>query len=241
MQAAFQKYTDNAVSKTVNMPHTATEDDVRKVYLLAYEFGCKGVTVYRDGSRDNQVLTTTTHTSSKPETAIDMSILLSSPAQITPKKRPKIVTGTTEVIPTGCGNIYITLNIDETGKPFEVFVRIGKAGGCASSQNEAIGRLSSLALRCGVDSHKIVEQLKGISCHQNTWGQGGKISSCADAIAKAIESHLNSTGETKSDDSNVCAGSAVVSVIGACSECGGVIEHEGGCDVCRSCGKSNCS
>lgn len=135
---------------------------------------------------------------------------------------------------TGCGNLYVTINEDESGKPFEVFTNIGKAGGCASSQAEAIGRLISLALRSNIDSEEIVKQLKGISCHQHSWSEGGKILSCSDAIAKAIEKYTNSSnGSNGSNSSNSLK-------IGACPECGGAVEHEGGCAVCHNCGFTKC-
>ena len=147
MQSAFQKHTDNAVSKTVNFAHDATEQDVHDVYMMAYDFGCKGVTIYRDGSRDEQVLSTgSTHARSdnQPEVATP-----APEGKITPRPRPDVVFGSTQRINTGCGSIYVTVNHDESGKPFELFTQIGKAGGCAASQTESIGRLASLALRPG--------------------------------------------------------------------------------------------
>lgn len=178
MQAAFQRYVDNAVSKTVNLPNHATEDDVREVYLLAYRLGCKGVTVYRDGSRQGQVIQ-----KGKTET---------QPLQISlkPRKRPEVLKGVTRLMKTGCGNLYVTINKDQEEKLFEVFTNIGKAGGCAASQAEAIGRLISLALRSGIEPEEIVKQLKGISCHAPVWSGNGKITSCSDAIAKAIEAEI---------------------------------------------------
>lgn len=225
MQAAFQKYTDNAVSKTVNFPNSATTMDVEKVFILAYKLGCKGVTVYRDGSREEQVLSKkTVQTVQTVQTA----------QRIVPKKRPAVIKGSTRLMKTGCGNLYVTINEDESGKPFEVFTNIGKAGGCASSQAEAIGRLISLALRSNIDSEEIVKQLKGISCHQHSWSEGGKILSCSDAIAKAIEKYANnSNGSNGSNSSNSLK-------IGACPECGGTVEHEGGCAVCHNCGFTKC-
>jgi ribonucleoside-diphosphate reductase alpha chain len=233
MQAAFQKYVDNAVSKTVNFPNHATPEDVEKVYLLAYELGCKGVTVYRDGSREEQVLRKgSTQNHSEPQ-----STQLSTPSgRIVPRKRPEVVKGTTRAMKTGCGNLYVTVNEDEHGLPFEVFNHMGKAGGCAASQSEAIGRLVSLALRSNIAPEEIIKQLKGISCHQHTWAKGGKISSCADAIAKALELYM-----TKKDG-NGSKGPGYESspIVGACPECGGVVEHEGGCAVCRNCGYTKC-
>ncbi|VAX15486.1 Ribonucleotide reductase of class II (coenzyme B12-dependent), partial [hydrothermal vent metagenome] len=183
MQAAFQKHTDNAVSKTVNFPSSAKQSDVYDVYVSAYDFGCKGVTIYRDGSRDEQVLSTgATHDKAK-----DNGDKIEAVAtKVKPRPRPDIVFGSTQRINTGCGSIYVTVNHDETGRPFELFTAIGKAGGCAASQTESIGRLVSLAMRAGIDVDEIRTQLMGISCHQPAWEKGMRISSCADAISKAL-------------------------------------------------------
>jgi len=231
MQAAFQKYVDNAVSKTVNFPHSATSKDVEDVYMLAYRKGCKGVTVYRDGSREEQVLSTGKG-EDKPEQKQQI------PAKITPKKRPHVIKGCTRLLKTGCGNLYVTINEDENGKPFEIFTNIGKAGGCASSQAEAIGRLISLALRSNIAPEEIVQQLKGISCHQPSWNEGGKVLSCSDAIAKALEKYYHPA--TGGDKGNGKSTEHDIMLIGACPECGGAVEHEGGCAICRNCGFTKC-
>lgn len=235
MQAAFQKYVDNAVSKTVNFPHDATPDDVREAYLLAYKLGCKGVTVYRDGSREEQVLSTgkTKKLVSSSQDRGDTNQM----GKIVPRKRPDVIKGSTRLIKTGCGNIYVTINEDEKGHLFELFTSMGKAGGCAASQAEAIGRLVSLAFRSNIDPAEVVKQLKGISCHQQAWSNGGKILSCSDAIAKAIEKYnqkVDSGGNGHKDSGNP------VMLIGACPECGGSVEHEGGCVVCHNCGFTKC-
>ncbi|MBM4128660.1 MAG: vitamin B12-dependent ribonucleotide reductase, partial [Nitrospira sp.] len=172
MQAAFQKYVDNAVSKTVNFPHSATPEDVKEVYLLAYKLGCKGVTVYRDGSREEQVLTKgTEQREGKEQTALSQKIV--------PRKRPDVINGSTRLTKTGCGNLYVTINEDEEGHLFELFTSMGKAGGCAASQSEAIGRLVSLAFRSNIEPDEVIKQLKGISCHSHAWADGGKITSCS--------------------------------------------------------------
>ena len=187
MQAAFQKYTDNAVSKTVNFPHEATVDDVAKVYQLAYELGCKGVTIYRDRSRQKQVLYKGVVSTTSEGTSDEEDL---SGVEIGPRARQDVIHGSTRKIRTGCGNLYVTVNEDEEGNVFEIFNQIGKAGGCAASQSEAIGRLVSLALRSGVEPEDVIRQLKGISCHTPVWYKEGKILSCADAVSKAIEWHL---------------------------------------------------
>ncbi|ODA44253.1 Ribonucleotide reductase of class II (coenzyme B12-dependent) [Thermodesulfovibrio sp. N1] len=226
MQAAFQQYVDNAVSKTVNLPNNATEDDVREVYLLAYRLGCKGVTVYRDGSRQGQVI-------QKGKTEGHF-------IPLKPRKRPEVLKGVTRLMKTGCGNLYVTINKDKDDKPFEVFTNIGKAGGCAASQAEAIGRLISLALRSGIEPHEIVKQLKGISCHSPVWASNGKITSCSDAIAKAIESEIRGVKgqievqEQKKSDIEFVH-------YGACPECGSSLSYEEGCVICHSCGFTKCS
>ncbi len=234
MQAAFQKRTDNAVSKTVNFPYSATVEDVEEVYLQAYHLGCKGVTVYRDGSRDQQVLSTgATGRSEKGEPTVD------SVGRITPKERPEVMHGVTRIMKTGCGNLYVTINEDEEGNPFEVFTQMGKAGGCAASQAEAIGRLVSMAFRSNISVSEIVKQLKGISCHNKGWGPGGPVLSCSDAIATAIERFV--TDKRRAGTLEVGEETDSMAGHGACPECGGAVEHEGGCAVCRSCGFTRCA
>jgi len=223
MQAAFQRYTDNAVSKTINFPSTATTEDVKKAYLLAYELGCKGVTIYRDGSRSNQVLTTNKD-ESKTENK-EEEVVVSKP-----RSRPTKTSGTTEKIKTGCGNLYVTVNNDSDGL-CEVFCTMGRSGGCTSSQSEAISRLISLALRSKIDLSDIVHQLKGIRCPSPIWQNGKLILSCADAIANSLNSHIESTIEsTTHDDRNSFL----------CPECGEEVEVSEGCFICKHCGYSKC-
>ncbi len=232
MQAAFQRFTDNAVSKTVNFPEDATPEDVRQVYELAYREGCKGVTIYRYGSRESQVL----NVSGKKEKEAQPS---GGRALRGPRPRPSRTHGSTERITTGCGNLYVTINEDDEGL-CELFTAMGKAGGCASSQLEAIGRLISLALRAGVDAESIRKHLRGIRCPTPHWGKGGSILSCADAIGIAIEHYIKerTTGVATDEISKVSG--KLETLVGACPECGSAVEHESGCLVCRSCGYSKC-
>jgi len=238
MQAAFQKHTNNAVSKTVNFANTATINDVEEVYMSAYKTGCKGVTIYRDRSRDEQVLN------------IDY-VKKEAPAQarkILPRPRPAVTTGTTTKINTGCGNLYITINVDDSGLPFEIFTQMGKAGGCASSQLEAIARLVSLALRCGLEIKPLIDQLAGIRCPTPAWEKGGRVFSCADAIAKALERRLTEKVSAKThasittvkEEPKVLEKVLVGNVVGVCPDCGGALQYEEGCMICRGCGFSKC-
>ena len=232
LQSAFQRHTHNAVSKTVNFPNQATVDDVENVYLLAYRMGCKGVTIYRDGSREEQVLNV--GATARQQVARDPSAGLAT----TRPSRPKLLTGETERMDTGCGKLFVIMNDDELG-PREVFANMGKAGGCASSNTEALGRLISLALKKGAAPSEIVDQLKGIRCHV-PYGMGPNATvSCADAIGKAIERrYISGAGAVQTTPEPQLA--LVEVAQGACPDCGGVIEHEGGCVVCRACGYSKC-
>ncbi|MEF9425889.1 MAG: vitamin B12-dependent ribonucleotide reductase [Candidatus Mariimomonas ferrooxydans] len=232
MQTSFQKYVDNAVSKTVNLAHNATLKDVEDAYLLAYKLRCKGVTVYRDGSREEQVLST-------GKAKVDYEVKNTGHGQkIVPRKRPEVIKGTTRIMKTGCGHLYVTINEDGDGNLFEIFTHMGKAGGCASSQAEAIGRLASLAFRSNIEPVEIMKQLKGISCHSPAWANGGKISSCSDALSKAIERYtqIHDKDNGNGSDSQI----KPMFIVGACPECGGAVAHESGCAVCRDCGFTKC-
>jgi ribonucleoside-diphosphate reductase alpha chain len=243
MQGAFQKYTDNAVSKTVNFSSSATEEDIEKVYRLAYDLGCKGVTVYRDGSREGQVLQINAPQEEKKDSLED--IHQGSP-YLTPKKRGELTWGVTRKMNTGCGSLYVTMNRDEKGL-FEVFAVMGKSGGCAASQTEAISRLVSLGLRCGVDPDQIIKQVKGVRCPNQAWEKGGRIYSCADAIAKALEKYIHVDASSPEPVKEIAKSLAEtngkggeVAMVGVCPECHGPLEHDSGCSVCRSCGFSRC-
>lgn len=248
MQAAFQKHTDNAVSKTVNLSNKATISDVRDVFLHAYNTYCKGVTIYRDGSRDMQVLNigevkgkSKIGNESKPEPAVLTQ-------QVTPRPRPEITTGFTEKVRIGCGNLYITVNYDEQGI-CEVFTNLGRSGGCPS-QSEATSRLVSMALRSGVDVKVMVEQLKGIRCHSTLRNKDGvKVLSCPDAIGSVLEKVMKMTNGEKNvltdnpgHKRNAPSESANQKNTKntQCPECKSIVEHESGCLVCRNCGYSKC-
>ena len=252
MQAAFQKHTDNAVSKTVNFPHSATREDVDKVYRLAYELGCKGVTIYRDGSRGSQVLNI--GKVSKEAKSDEVPQAAPCPAQqqnrLEPRPRPAVTMGITEKVKIGCGNLYVTVNYDENGI-CEVFTNTGRHGGCPS-QSEATARLVSIALRSGIDVQTIIGQLKGIRCPSTIRQPGMKVTSCPDAIARAIEKvmrsqnggqmpsavqemerELNQGAQEEEMDHSIAG-------MRFCPECGAPVVHEGGCVICRQCGYSKC-
>lgn len=216
MQAAFQEHTDNSVSKTVNLPRNATPDDAKRVFLLAHELGCKGVTVYRDGSRDGQ----------------PMSAGTSAPAVRKPAARPPCLAGNTHKLKTGCGNIFITVTRDGSGRLQEVYVLHGKAGVCSHTENEALGRLASLALRSGVDSKEIERQLAGITCNLPAGIGPHKVLSCPDAVAKVLRLEREADVLGSPDETHVGAAT--------CPECGAALYKQGHCDSCRCCGFSRC-
>jgi ribonucleoside-diphosphate reductase alpha chain len=221
MQAAFQKFTDSAVSKTVNLPHEATTEDVAQVYMLAYKLGLKGITIYRDRSRESQVLNIA-HIEEPRE------------AKLTPRPRPKVTKGITERVTTGCGYIYVTVNFDDKGI-CEVFSSLGKAGGCASAQLEATSRLISLALRSGIDLASVAKHLRGIRCPSVAWEEGRAVLSCADAIASVLEKYTKAKDTDTSKDFGVAKNWA-----GQCPECGNILIYQEGCHICPSCGYTKC-
>lgn len=245
MQAAFQRHTENAVSKTVNFPNDATREDVEAVFRLASELGCKGVTVYRDGCRDGQVLTVGNgspgaSSEGRGDEACEGPLCGDEgAAHVQPRTRTDVLTGTTRKVTTGCGNLYVTIN-ENNGDPFELFAQMGKCGGCAGSQTEAIGRLVSLALRAGVDASAITQQLRGVRCPSPAWEKGKLVLSCADAISKALENYLHEKQPEKMSEIELSAESLVNRCAGRCPDCGGALEFDGGCAVCRGCGYSRC-
>src|SRR3712207_6740297 len=225
MQAAFQRHTDSAISKTTNFAHTASVDDVRKIYELAYELDCKGVTVYRDGSRDNQVLSTgatekakaerekggAPATAAAPTADLQRAIadlkgtLAEKEAEVDRLKkklyeveaenlqrrqkrsRPDVLRGTTYRVETPLGTMFVNITEDDKGQPFEVFITLGKAGGSAMADAEAVGRLISLALRSGIPLAEIHKQLRGISSDRAVGLGPNKVLSAPDAIGIALE------------------------------------------------------
>ena len=249
MQAAFQRHTDNAVSKTVNFKNDATREDVKEVYMLAYEEDCKGVTIYRDGSRESQVLNIGAVNKEKAE---EENKPMTYPTNITPRPRPEVISGMTERMKIGCGNLYVTVNYDETGI-CEVFTNTGKAGGCPS-QSEATARLVSVALRSGVSVDEVISQLRGIRCPSTIRQPGMKCTSCPDAMAKIIQKVAEFQRLTQNH--NYPLGTDPYQEISKrldadreryaktmtyCPDCGAKLEHEGGCVSCRSCGYSKCN
>ncbi|MHA2500697.1 MAG: vitamin B12-dependent ribonucleotide reductase [Candidatus Hodarchaeales archaeon] len=224
MQAAFQTHgVDNAVSKTINFSNSATREDIADAFLLAYQLGCKGLTVYRDGSRQFQVLET-------------KSSVKQRRGAIKPRPRPETTKGGTIKNKTGCGSIYITINEDNEGLA-EIFVRIGKSGGCAASQAEATGRLISLAFRSGVAVEHIIETLQGIRCPSPAWTEDGTILSCSDAVAKTLAKYTGQGNGVNSESRNINGHNP------QCPDCGELLVFKEGCISCPSlsCGYSECS
>ena len=236
MQAAFQKYTDNAVSKTINFPNSATVEDIQSAYELAYHLGCKGVTVYRDGSRESQVLYLGTQITTSEKTD----------QKVAPRTRPEITKGITQRLETGCGHMYVTINTDAQGA-CEVFIQMGKVGGCASAQLEAIARLVSLALRSQIKIESITRQLKGIRCQSPMWNKGKMITSCGDAVGQALEQFVTfytkgqiQSGEFSAENENPDSPKQFGNGFALCPDCGNTIEHTEGCLKCPTCGWSKC-
>ena len=221
MQAAFQKYTDNAVSKTVNLPRDATVEDVRKIYDLAYDLQCKGVTIYRDGSKENQVLSF--NQKEDPQSRFLRAV----------KERPDTLEGFTTKMKTGMGHLYVTVTEYEN-RPFEVFATIGKSGRSTAAKAEAVGRLVSLALRAGVKVADIVKQLKGIGGEYPVFQPGGLVLSIPDAIARVLEKrYMTDVQSAKNGFTQSLMGEK-------CPECSQTISFEEGCMTCHFCGFTKC-
>ena len=269
MQAAWQRHTSNSVSKTINMANDASVEDIGDAFFLAWETGCKAVTVYRDGSKAIQVLETGASKEQNASAEAGLERLLASVQdQPAPRQRPTAMLGRTERIRTGHGNMYITTNFDEGSEPFEVFSMLGKSGGCDSAQLEAISRLVSLALRSGIAAEEIVTQIRGITCCP-TWDQGILVRSSPDAVALALEravkmgseqargahaTQLNMLADRNLEEPAEAEGLAGVNLtpVGAsgtvhrgyggalCPDCSAPLVFQEGCGNCKSCGYSKC-
>lgn len=226
MQAAFQLYTDNAVSKTVNLPNDATIDDIRQIYWQAYEMGCKGVTVYRDGCKSVQVLYTG---DSGGKDAQNEPAMVQSERRAV-RNRPDLIYGFTQRVNTGHGKMYVTIN-EVDGKPFELFATLGKSGRSTTAKAEAIGRLVSLALRSGIAVKEIVNQIKGIGGDSPVFQQGkkGQIVSIPDAIAWVLEQRYLQSSAPLGEDMKVY-----------CPDCDSPLVFREGCHSCPNCGFSKC-
>ncbi|MEX2048548.1 MAG: response regulator SirA, partial [Gemmatimonadota bacterium] len=293
MQAAFQEHTDSAISKTTNFPREATEADVREIYELAFRLGCKGVTVYRDGSREGQVLSTgkTSQTEASAEVAAEVSHLehqladareeahnlrveverlkaelqnrdTEAGAARRKRQRPAALRGYTMKMNSPLGDLYVTINEDENGRPFEVFCTLGKAGGPAMADAEAMGRLMSLALRSGIPILQVKDQVRGISCDRAVGLGPNKVLSVPDAVGQAIERYLEEKAGVQEtlpltvgvprpaahpqaaaqpQAAPMHSSGGEIYDMGTCPECGtGHLAFEEGCKKCHVCGYSEC-
>jgi ribonucleoside-diphosphate reductase alpha chain len=245
MQAAFQKYTSMGISKTINLPSEATPEDVEAAYRLAYSTGCKGIAVYRDGSRDAQVLSTGKTAGEKPTMTPASPEAPTAPPVSPPAQgqqfsslaearngRPRTLSGVTKKIQTGHGPLYVTMNDDEFG-PRECFVILGKPGGTAAAFSDALGRMISLAMTHGAEPAEIVHQLRGIQDGHPAGVGPNAVLSVPDGVARAMSEHYL-VGESLPDTREL-------PIIGACPDCGSGLTRQEGCVVCHSCGYSKCS
>ena len=238
MQGEVQKYIDSSISSTVNLAEETTVDTVADIYMTAYKANLKGITVYREGSREGILITNEKSSENESETVTE--------EKKSARMRPTTTAGQTRRMRTGDGTLYITVNEDENGL-CEVFTTIGKAGGTVAAQTEAISRLISLSLRSGVDPNSIINQLKGISGPNPTWEDGQLILSTPDAIGRALETFVNGDAPQKDNKSQfeIADDNPSPTKIKAdgmyCKECDthGIVD-EGGCLVCKDCGWSKC-
>jgi ribonucleoside-diphosphate reductase alpha chain len=248
MQGIIQQYIDSSISSTVNLAEDITVETVADIYMTAYEAGLKGITVYREGSREGILVSDQNdETLTTAAMAVDRATAV---VEKSPRVRPSQTAGVTRRIRTGEGTLYITINEDENGL-CEVFTTIGKAGGNAAAQSEAISRLISLSLRSGLDPHAIVRQLKGISGPNPTWEDGRLILSTPDAIGKAMDDYLMER-DKKTSKNHTASSSEKPRItlaqehqdderIMICTKCHNhSVVHEGGCLTCRECGWSKC-
>ena len=257
MQSVFQESVDSAISKTINFPNSATEDDVESAYMLSWELGCKGITVYRAGSREAEVLTAGQSENTSNNESSELENKLAEDELLVERQRPSVIKGVTERVRTGHGNMFVTINYDENDEPFEVFIAVGKAGGCDSAQLEGISRLTTLALRAGIDPKQVVEHLRGITCCP-VWDGGTLVRSAPDAVALVLSRHLNLDEESGTTDKNESTtqlgmfGSKTTVTNGTnghatginanrCPECSvGSLIYQEGCKRCPDCGYNKC-
>ena len=250
MQAAWQKYVTNSVSKTINLPNSATIKDVEDAYYLAWKTDCKAVTVYRDGSKSMQVLETGKDTA---DTEVDKD----KNGFMVPRERPAAVLGITERVRTGHGTMYVTVNFDEDNRPFELFTAIGKAGGSEPAHLEGLSRLVTLCLRSGVDPNAIIYHLSGITS-EPVWDNGVLIRSAEDGVAHVLRRHLNGLNSpgAASMESDGAAQLGLfttpkfsepsteyvpnMTLSGGCPKCQGRVVHQEGCIRCLECGYTKC-
>ena len=234
-QAAFQRHTDNGVSKTINLPREATTDDVANAYLLAWEEGCLGITVFRDGCKGSQVLTA----GLREEAASDLEV-----SERGVKPRPHSLVGRTYRMETPIGTAFITVNDTESGDPFEVFVQVGKAGTDTMAVAEALGRLVSLVLRLPSPLsaerrlEEVINQLSRIGGGQPTGFGAAKVLSLPDALARTLGEHI---GQPRRDAASGASAAGLRRVGDLCKECGqATVIYEEGCKKCLSCGYNEC-
>ena len=261
MQSVIQKYIDSSISSTVNLSENITVDTIADIYMKAYKTGLKGITVYREGSREGILITDKPKEEAAPDKTQKIETVAAVESEATqtqtavtkaPRSRPVLTSGATRRIRTGEGSLYITINEDENGL-CEIFTTIGKAGGNAAAQSEAISRLISLALRSGIDPYAIVKQLKGISGPNPTWENGKLILSTPDAIGKALddylkhresndpnEQHLQFTMASSRESNNKDVVDFTLKNLSTCPDCGSTLQHQSGCVTCPSCGFSKC-
>ncbi len=249
-QAAFQRYTDNAVSKTINLPNSATVEDVRNAYWFAFKQGVKGLTIYRDGSKAFQVLSSSKQIEKKQDKLVEEPVKIEGGRSRTVvRERPDEIAGKTYKIKTGYGNLYVTINEDSNNKPFEIFASTGKTGGVLSAKSEAICRLASLSLRSGIPPEVIVKQLEGIRGPMPTMSKYGIVFSIPDAIAKILKKHINAgqtnleefKEEEKPVEVKIKRAVADTGEVPECPDCKNILEFGEGCATCQFCGYSKCS
>ena len=258
MQAAFQRHVDNSISKTINLPNAATREEVAQSFITAWKLGCKSCTVYREGSRVIQILnvgngenivSTTEAPGAKNGKGLD---LREDRNRIAPRKRPDIMAGKTYRMNTGYGKLYITINNDEAGVPFEVFATIGKSGGFFQEQSEAICRLISLSLRSGVKVEEVIKDLKGIRGPMPVFTEKGTVLSLPDAIGRVLEDHVGQVREVEEVVQRPENQEALPFVdtptsianfgfMPGCPDCGAPLYMQEGCISCPMCGFSRCS